>query len=134
LILTDDGLLIVLSNLGEDVVASAFAQRIMKAFHEQKPEIRVLLRQCAGCHEWRSRENFEGKISLRGVHGRKVASGDPSLYSDALRRVKGNWSEELLDRFLRDPAAMVPGTAMPFDGIHDDAARKQVVDFLKALQ
>jgi cytochrome c len=48
--------------------------------------------------------------------------------------VKGNWSDELLDRFLRDPAAMVPGTAMPFDGIHDDAARKQVVDFLKALQ
>jgi hypothetical protein len=46
-----------------------------------------------------------------------VASGDASLYSEALRRVKGNWSDELLDQFLRDPAAMVPGTAMPFEGI-----------------
>jgi hypothetical protein len=35
---TDDGWLLVLSNLGEDVVASAFAQKVMKAFRDRSPK------------------------------------------------------------------------------------------------
>jgi cytochrome c2 len=63
-----------------------------------------------------------------------VAAGDKSLYSESLRRVKGTWSDELLDEFLRHPNAVAPGTAMQFEGIANDDVRKTVIGFLKALQ
>tara|TARA_Y100000589_G_C26849579_1_gene505367 strand:+ start:337 stop:546 length:210 start_codon:yes stop_codon:yes gene_type:complete len=52
-------------------------------------------------------------------------------YSDALRRSGIVWTEEVLDKFLADPLATVPGTTMGFAGIKDDEERRSIIEYLK---
>ena len=55
-------------------------------------------------------------------------------YSGALRASGIRWDRASLDRWLAGPSAMVPGTRMPFRGISDPVARRQVVDYLMTLR
>ncbi len=50
--------------------------------------------------------------SLKGVVGRKAAAVPDFAYSDALRASGLTWTPQTLSRFLADPRALVPGTAM----------------------
>lgn len=53
-------------------------------------------------------------------------------YSDALRNSAIVWTEESLDRYIEDPASIIPGGAMAFVGVKDDAERKAVLTYLIA--
>lgn len=71
--------------------------------------------------------------SLSGVVGRKAGSLPNYAYSPALKASRLTWNPVTLDRWLRDPKKLVPGTKMPFGGIADAKTRKAVVDYLMGV-
>jgi cytochrome c len=88
--------------------------------------------QCMACHSIKPGENMTGP-SLAGVWNHKAAVV-PSFqrYSDALKKSKLVWTDDTLDKWLRDPAALVPGTTMTYPGLKEAQARQDVIAYLKA--
>jgi cytochrome c len=54
-------------------------------------------------------------------------------YSDALKGSGFTWDEKTLDKWLANPAQLVPGNGMTFPGIKDTKARQDVIAYLKAV-
>lgn len=87
---------------------------------------------CSGCHG--ILKDFQGiGPDLYGVVGRPVASSPGFEYSPALRHYGGVWTPARLDRFLANPQAEVPGTAMDFAGVPDSARRAQLIRYLSDI-
>ena len=88
---------------------------------------------CAACHSLEKGKHMTGP-SLAKIWGRKAGTmeGFPR-YSEALKRSGVVWNEKTLDTWLQNPAAFVPGNWMPFQGIPDAQARKDVIAFLKSV-
>ncbi len=95
----------------------------------------VFLRQCVTCHAIGCNRGWSPK--LEGVIGRKAATvpGIPG-YSDALKNSGITWTEEVLDRFLADPLAMIPGSRGMTDSdigiVRDEQERKDLIAFIKS--
>lgn len=66
-----------------------------------------------------------------GLFGRRAGSVKDFAYSDAMKRSKIVWTEKTLDRFLTNPLAAVPGTAMGYAGIPDRKERAALIAYLK---
>ena len=66
-----------------------------------------------------------------GLFGRRAGSEKSFAYSDAMKRSKIVWNEKTLDRFLADPLATVPGTAMGYAGVTDGKERADLIAYLK---
>ena len=66
---------------------------------------------CALCHAVQPGVTQQGP-SLAGVVGRRAASANYN-YTKALQDSRLTWDAATLDRFLTNPAALVPGTTMP---------------------
>ncbi|MFM7028000.1 MAG: c-type cytochrome [Chakrabartia sp.] len=92
---------------------------------------RVFLK-CAACHTREATAPARFGPNLGGVVGRKVASLPGYAYSPALKRQKFIWTDAQLDKWLKNPRALVPGTAMSFPGLADAADRKAVIAYLKS--
>jgi cytochrome c len=71
--------------------------------------------------------------SLAHVWQRKAA-GAPGFnrYSEALKKSGLVWNEATLDKWLADPAALVPGTSMAFPGLKNAGQRHDIVAYLRA--
>jgi cytochrome c len=67
-----------------------------------------------------------------GVVGRKAGAGD-FPYTAALKGSGLTWTPETLDRFLTDPAKVVPGTAMPIS-LSDAKDRQDLIAYLASLK
>ncbi len=91
-----------------------------------------VFQRCAACHSIDPGAPAKFGPNLNGVVGRKVASVPGFRYSPALRAQKFVWTETQLDKWLQNPRALVPGTAMPIGGVSDAAERKAVIAYLKA--
>ena len=89
----------------------------------------LFVRRCSGCHA--SDIDKEGP-RLRGVYGRKAAAVPGFGYSEALKKSGIRWNDNALDRWLRDPDAMVPGTDMAFR-LTDAEERKAIITHVKSL-
>ncbi len=89
---------------------------------------------CGVCHAVQESGGPTEGPSLLGLVGRAAASepGFP-LYTKALKASGLTWSAEALDKFLVNPSAMAPGTAMPMQ-IQDDKTRADVVAYLATLK
>lgn len=88
--------------------------------------------KCYSCHELETRRNDLTGPTLHRIVGRRVAAEDFD-YSPALKRFaerEPRWTRELLDRFISDPEAVVPGTSMAFHGIENAEERKALIAFL----
>lgn len=89
--------------------------------------------KCYSCHELgRGAGQLEGP-TLRRIVGRRVAAERGFAYSPALRRFarrQPRWTLKLLDRYVANPEALVPGTSMNFHGISDAAERRALVEYL----
>lgn len=68
-----------------------------------------------------------------GLFGRRAGSVEGFAYSPAMRRSNIVWSERTLDRFLANPPAVIPGTAMGYAGIADRGERTDLIAFLKQM-
>jgi cytochrome c len=85
--------------------------------------------RCGGCHSVDA-----DRIGPRhaGIVGRRAGSVAGFAYSDALRRSGITWDATLLDRWLTDPEALVPGQRMGYR-LGDAQARADVVAYLATL-
>ena len=86
---------------------------------------------CGVCHSVTPGQNMIGP-SLAGVSGRRAGTAAGFSYSPGMRGANLTWNDGNLDRYLADPAAVVPGTAMPAPGL-DAAQRRAVIAYLKTL-
>ena len=84
-------------------------------------------RVCAACHSFDA--NRVGPTH-RGVVGRRVASVDGFRYSQALSAQDFVWDEATLDKWLENPPALVPGTAMGVR-VRSAADRADIIAYLR---
>ncbi len=87
---------------------------------------------CTGCHYHPDQDKHWVGPSLHGVVGRQSAGSTFWAYSSAMKRSNWVWTEENLDRWLKNPQAMVPGNKMEFIGISVPEYRADIIAFLKA--
>jgi cytochrome c len=86
--------------------------------------------QCAGCHTFVTDDFDKSGPNLHGVFGRKAGTANFDGYSDALKKSGISWDQPALDRWITNPAAVAPGTTMPFAGLPDVQARATLVCYL----
>jgi cytochrome c len=88
---------------------------------------------CETCHNFQKGKGPKIGPDLWDVVGRKVASVPGFAYSDALKGVSGDWSYEVLNKWITDPKAMAPGTKMTFPGEKDPHRRADILAYLQTL-
>ncbi len=86
-------------------------------------------RRCGACHS--VDQNRVGPRH-RGVFGRKAGAVPDYRYTKALKKLNLTWNEKNLDRWLANPTAVAPGTAMGFR-LNDPAERKAIIKYLKSV-
>lgn len=103
--------------------AAVLAQRAPDASRGQ-----ALYARCEACHALA----FD-RVGPRhcGLFGRQAGSVTGFAYSDAMKRSRIVWSAQSLDRFLAKPMAVVPGTAMTYDGVADAGERADLIAYLE---
>jgi cytochrome c len=73
----------------------------------------VFKAQCSACHLQKPTDTSPPiGPQLNGVVGRKAGSWDHFKYTDAMRKAGFTWNAKLLDQYLENPYAVVPGAAM----------------------
>lgn len=130
-----DGRLVILLDLG----AIAFLDPINMQANGTDPRAiaargALLFAGCQHCHQVGDGRSHAVGPDLKAIVNRPIASAEGYAYSNALRAIKGNWSEAQLDQFLADPATFAPGTLMQQPGVKDDKDRAALVAHLKTLQ
>ena len=88
---------------------------------------RTLYQGCEACH---SIDDNDLGPKHRGVVGRRAGSVADYAYSTALKNSGLVWDEALLNRWLTNPSALVPGTKMFFQ-VSDAQNRADIIAFLK---
>jgi cytochrome c len=85
--------------------------------------------RCGGCHSVEA-----DRIGPRhaGIVGRRAGSVAGFAYSEALRKSGITWDAALLDRWLTDPEALVPGQRMGYR-LGDAQVRADIVAYLSTL-
>lgn len=83
--------------------------------------------KCGACH---SLDFNRVGPKHRGVFGRKSASVPGFHYSPALKKLNVTWNALTLDRWLQNPTAMAPGTAMGFR-LSNAQERADIIAYLR---
>lgn len=85
--------------------------------------------KCAACHSLEPGVHMMGP-SLAGLKGRQAGSVTGFVFSPAMAQADRAWNRDTLSDFLTNPADSLPGNAMPFGGLRDEAQREALVEFL----
>ncbi len=85
--------------------------------------------RCGACHS--IEQNRVGPRHL-DVFGRKAGTQDGYDYSRALAQADFRWNDALLDRWLTDPQALVPGQKMGYR-LRKAEDRADIIAFFKLL-
>ena len=93
----------------------------------------VFHQQCAICHADTPDVNKIGP-SLFGVVGRHTGSEPGYAYSVANKNANIVWTSAELNLYIDHPQKIVPGTKMPYGGLHNAAKRANLIAFLKTLK
>ncbi len=93
----------------------------------------VFRSHCAICHSTLPGRNKVGP-SLFGVVGRKSGSEPGYNYSAAMKNSDLVWTEDELEKYLKSPHAIVPGTKMSFPGLQNPQQRADVIAYLATLK
>ncbi|HEX4829032.1 MAG TPA: cytochrome c family protein, partial [Xanthobacteraceae bacterium] len=84
--------------------------------------------RCGACHALES--NRTGPRHC-GLFGRRAGSVPGFDYSAAMKGSGITWDARSLDRFLANPLATVPGTAMTYAGVPDAQERADLIAYLR---
>jgi cytochrome c len=90
-------------------------------------------KQCQICHNLQEGQGPKVGPDLYGVVGREVAAVAGFHYTDALKAKGGTWTFDALNKWLDEPRADVPGTAMTFAGIKNEKQRADIIAYLDTL-
>lgn len=88
---------------------------------------------CSVCHSIKPGGSGLGP-NLLGVAGKKSGTNDPKFKYTAAMKAGPVWTDDQLDRFIADPKATVPGTAMAMAPTKDAQKRANLIAYLKTLQ
>ena len=93
---------------------------------------------CFSCHSVDPNEKakLQGP-NLAAVVGRRAAALPDFEYSDAMKAKAAEglaWNRDMLDRYVREPEAIVPGGRMSFPGIKDATDRADLIAYLETAQ
>jgi cytochrome c len=86
-------------------------------------------KRCGGCH---SLDGDKEGPRLRGVYGRPAGSVASFHYSDALRSASFAWDAPTLEKWLTEPASVIPETDMDFR-LEKPDERQEIIAYLKQL-
>jgi cytochrome c len=87
----------------------------------------VFATRCTGCH---ALDHEKVGPRLGGVVGRMAGSVSTFPYSDAVKKSGVVWTEMVLDKWIRDPEAVIPDNDMPFR-LNNAEERAAIIAFLK---
>lgn len=107
-----------------------------EALSEEAALGKKLYGQCAACHSTTRDEAGVGP-SLFGVVGRRAGSLVSYQYSDAMKKSGIDWTEQNLDKHLKDVVGFIPGNKMAQlypGGVKDPKERAAVIAYLKTLK
>jgi len=107
------------------------AARMAKADGEKG---KGLTKQCAWCHTFESGGKVLTGPNLHGIVGKAAGSAAGFGYSDKMKGLGKPWDADLLDQFLANPKAVVPGTKMTFAGISKPDQRADLIKYLEGLK
>jgi cytochrome c len=86
--------------------------------------------RCGACHNVDKPVNKVGP-HLVGLFGRKSGAVEGFKYSEANASSGVVWSAEVLDKYLTDPKAFMPGNRMAFAGVKKDDERANLIAYLE---
>lgn len=92
-----------------------------------------VFQKCYACHSVDPRETGLPGPNLAGIVGQAAGRAPDFPYSPALRQAAAQglvWDRVNLDRFLADPATVVPRTEMAFPGLRRAEERAAVIAYL----
>ncbi len=88
---------------------------------------------CAACHAISPGAPDRNGPNLYGVMGQPIGRNSARFgYTAALQGVGGRWTAERMDRWLADPQAFAPGTAMRYPGVSDPLDRADLIAFIES--
>lgn len=90
----------------------------------------AIAKKCAACHTFDKGGPNRVGPNLYGVIGRPRASEPGFTYSDAIKKLGGNWEPQEIAAFIFNPKAYAPGTKMGFAGLPKPEERADVLAFL----
>ena len=90
-----------------------------------------IFNKCMACHNADKGGANQMGPNLWAVIGLPIAEDRNGFaFSDALKKVGGNWDWDKLNKWLTSPRAFAPGTKMTFAGLGDPQERADVIAFL----
>ncbi len=92
----------------------------------------AIAQRCTQCHDLSAAHAPKIGPGLYGVVNRQPGTMAGFSYSGAMKAVAEAWTYEHLFRFLKSPAAVVPGTKMSFAGLRSPEDRINLIAFLRS--
>jgi len=90
-------------------------------------------KKCVACHTAEKGGPNRVGPNLWNVVGDAKASSEGYAFSEALKRLGGEWTYEDLNHFIANPRAFAPGTKMTFAGVRRADERAALVAYLRTL-
>ena len=91
----------------------------------------VLFGECRDCHNFAEGAGPGRKApNLWGVYGRTAATAPGWDYTPELRASGIVWTETTMEKWLRNPGALVPGTKMDFQ-VPNEEQRELVLEYMR---
>jgi cytochrome c len=106
--------------LGANVCLAAESEKISRGE-------RLYVERCGGCH---SLDDHGPGPKHRGLIGRRAGSLPGFDYSKALRDAGFVWTAQLLDQWIANPNALVPGNRMVVQLASNPDDRAAIVEYL----